>query len=91
MNPETRVRIASSVHARPFGEELVLLEFGQGQYFGLDPVGAEVWRGLERGETLGQIADTIVARWSVSYEDAVRDIEALIGHMEAEALVVFPP
>lgn len=89
--PETRVRIAPSVYARAFGEELVLLEFGKGEYFGLDAVGAEVWRGLERGETLGQISDAIVDRWEVSREDALRDIEELVTHMCNQSLVVPVP
>ena len=87
IGPETRVRIASSVYARAFGEELVLLEFGRGEYFGLDAVGAEVWRGFERGETIGEITDTVVRLWDVSREEALRDIEELVTDMCSRALV----
>ena len=88
---DTRVRVAPNVYARAFGDELVLLEFGRGEYFGLDVVGAAIWRGLEQGETLAEIADGIVRRWEVTKEDALRDVEALVSHMQREALVVLPP
>ena len=87
LSPETRVRIAESVYAREFGEEIVLLEFGRGEYFGLDPLGAEVWRGLERGAALGEIAHEIVARWDVAWDRALRDIQDLVSQMRDERLI----
>ncbi len=85
---ETRVRIAPSVYARAFGEELVLLEFGRGEYFGLDAVGSVVWRGLEQGESLGQIAERLGREWDVTRDDALRDVAELVAQMEREQLVV---
>lgn len=87
LDTETRVSISPSVYARAFGAELVLLHFGRGEYFGLDEVGAEIWRGLERGEPLGIVADGVVARFAVSRDDALRDIMALVSELQAETLL----
>jgi hypothetical protein len=87
LNTETTVRIAPGVYARPFGEEIVLLEFTRGDYYGLDEIGAEVWRGLEAGLTVGAIADTLVARYEVGRADAVRDVSDLISELRKQALV----
>jgi hypothetical protein len=84
---ETRVRISPSVYARAFGSELVLLHFGRGEYFGLDEVGAVIWRRLEQGDTLGMVADALVERFAVAREDAIRDIIAVVAEMRNEALL----
>ncbi len=75
------VTIASSVYARAFGHEMVLLEFGKGEYFGLDPIASEVWRGLESCEPLGAIAGRLTCLYEVSHAEALRDICALVAQL----------
>jgi hypothetical protein len=87
LRPDSRIRIAPSVYARAFGAEIILLEFHRGEYFGLDPIGAEVWRLLEAGSTLAAAADSLVARYEVSREDALSDIVSLVGDMRENELV----
>jgi hypothetical protein len=84
---ESRVVVAASVYARPFEAEIVLLDFSVGEYFGLDEVGAEVWRGLEGGRSLGAIADLISERFEVTREIALADIVSLVTEMRARNLV----
>lgn len=88
---ESRVRIAPSVYARAFGSEIILLEFHRGEYFGLDAIGAEVWRLLEKGSTLGAAAEALVARYDVSHETALEDIVSLVSHMRESSLVETEP
>jgi hypothetical protein len=87
LSAETKVRISPRVYAREFGEEIVLLDFGLGEYFGLDAVGAEVWRRLEAGDPLNVIAEKIVERYDVTRDVALSDILELIGEMRDRALV----
>jgi hypothetical protein len=89
--PESRVRVSGSTYARPFGDELVLLDFGRGEYFALDAIGAVIWRGLERGEPLGAIAAEVAAGYEVTAEAALGDIIALVGEMQQRALVSVDP
>jgi hypothetical protein len=84
---KTRVKISPSVYARPFGDELVLLEFARGEYFALDAIGAFIWRGLEEGQAIGQIADAIALEHDVTREAAFRDIVDLVTHMRDEKLL----
>jgi Coenzyme PQQ synthesis protein D (PqqD) len=85
----TRVTVAPSVYVRAFGDELVLLDFSRGEYFGLDETGAFVWRELESGRSLGEIADALVERYDVARDAAYSDIVALVTHMQSQALVSF--
>lgn len=87
LGPHTRVRASSSVYARPFGEEIVLLDFGRGEYFALDEVGAVAWRGLESGEALATIAHRISGIYDVSESDALADLVGLVEEMRARSLV----
>src|SRR5262249_44225745 len=84
---DSLVRIAGSVYARPFGDELVLLDFGRGEYFALDEVGAEVWRGIEHGKPLGTIAAALASDFDVAEEKVLADIFALVRDMRERSLV----
>ncbi|MBN9166036.1 MAG: PqqD family protein [Myxococcales bacterium] len=84
------VRVSPRVYARAFGDEIVLLDFGVGEYFGLDPIGAEIWRRLEAGETLARIADSLVERYEVTREVALGDIVALVDEMRDKGLLEGP-
>jgi hypothetical protein len=83
----TRVRISPRVYARAFGDDLVLLDFAAGEYFGLDAVGADVWRGLEAGQPIAEIATSIAARYEVASDQAERDIVQLVGELAASSLI----
>lgn len=89
LTPVTRVRVAPSVYVRPFGEELVLLDFGRGEYFGLDAVGVAVWRALEEGRPLGAVAGILVGTFDVEEARALQDVYALVEELLGEGLVLF--
>jgi hypothetical protein len=45
-------------------EEVVLLSLKNGEYFGLNPVGASIWRLIQRPKTVGEIRDALLAEFS---------------------------
>jgi hypothetical protein len=87
LGPDSRVRVAPSVYARAFGAELVLLEFRQGEYFGLDPIGATIWKNLEAGKTLREVARAITEQYQVGEDEALKDVVELVESMHHHALV----
>lgn len=87
LGPESKVVVGGSVYVRSFGREIVLLDFGRGEYFGLDEVGAEVWRGIERGDSLGRITDRVVEIFDVAREQALEDIVAIVSDLVENRLV----
>jgi Coenzyme PQQ synthesis protein D (PqqD) len=87
LDARTRVTVSPSVYSRPFGSELVLLDFSRGEYFGLDEAGAEIWRGLSAGDDLATIAARISARFEVTREDALTDIIDLVTEMSTQQLL----
>ena len=87
LTPATRLHASSSVYARPFGAEIVLLDFGRGEYFALDEIGAEIWQHLQTGESLGTIAERIASRYEVTSEQALTDILAIVHEMCGRGIV----
>ncbi len=82
-----KVTVSPKVYARAFGEEIVLLDFAVGEYYGLDPIGARVWRSLEAGDDLRAVAEGIAADYDVSAEVALADVLQLIAELGSSALV----
>lgn len=76
-------------HPRALAQEEILLNAATGAYFGLDPVGREVWRALDRPGTV----DEVGARLEERFEGVRRpDVARLLGELAAEGLVeVTPP
>jgi len=53
-------------------DEALILDLSTGVYFSLNPVGTEVWQGLQAGYSLSQIAAEIAHTYDMA-EDAVRE------------------
>lgn len=87
IDQHSRVTPSPSVYARDFGEEVVLLDFGKGEYFGLDAIGAEIWRRLEAGDDLGTVASRISAQYEVGRDEALRDIVDLVTQLRERELL----
>lgn len=88
LSPSSHVSIASSVYVRPFGDELVVLDFARGEYFGLDETGAAVWRALSEGKSVAEAALALTERFEVDRETAERDVMALVGALSDASLIV---
>lgn len=87
MSSEARVRIPPNVYSRAFGDEIVLLDFKRGEYFGLDSTAAEIWRRLEAGDTLIAVAKALVERYEVTQDRALEDVVSFVSQMSRENLV----
>jgi len=62
-------------------DEVVLLDLEAGDYFGLNPVGAHVWRLLGRGMDLDAIVDALYERYDTPRERLAADVQALVEEL----------
>lgn len=81
------LRGSDDVLVRALDGEAVLLDMASGKYFGLNEVGARIWKLIEAGETVGAIRASIVAEFDVEDARASEDLAALIGELETRGLV----
>ena len=78
MNLTDKVTIPVQVMARQVGEETVILDLASGTYFGLDPVGARIWKLLSEGRVLADVCEVMLAEYEVSKDELERDVFELL-------------
>ena len=79
--------MAPDVLGSELGSEVVMLSLRDGTYYGLDAVGAEVWRLIQSPSTIGHIVATIVDIFDVDEERCRTDVVALISALRDRQLV----
>jgi hypothetical protein len=87
MSPDRAITIPLHVEALDVGADFVLVDLSTGGYFGLNRVGARMWKLLADGRTPGQVADTLAADYGVPRERIEADLDALLAVLRARKLV----
>ena len=87
MNVHDKVTIPPQVLVNPVDEELVILDLTSGTYFGLNPVGAQIWQFLSAGKTLAETCKAMVENYDVSPSEIERDVVHLINELLSKNLV----
>jgi hypothetical protein len=72
MNRSARLRISEDVIGTRVEDEVVLLDFDAGKYFGLKGVAARIWELIEGGTTVDAIVAAIIEEFDAPDEAVVR-------------------
>lgn len=75
-------RMKGDVHIREFDGELVILDLTKGEYYGVNELGARLWRGLSQGQSCNAIADALVLEYDVERRVLVGDLLKLLEEFE---------
>ena len=67
--------------------EVIILDLGRGMYYGLDEVGALVWRSLQRPRTVAGLRDAVLAEYDVAPERCERDLHDLLADLAQAGLI----
>ena len=67
--------------------EAAILNIGNGTYYGLEAVGAEVWRLVQNPQRVTQIRDAVMSLYEVQPERCEKDIIDLLEMLLAEGLI----
>jgi hypothetical protein len=65
----------------------VILNLADGTYYGLDEVGASVWKMLDRPRSVAELRDRVVEEFDVTLEECEADLLDLLRDLERHALV----
>ena len=68
--------------------EAVIINLGNGMYYTMDKVGAEIWQLIERGRNMQEVTDYIAMRYAVERDIVLTDLEAVIRELLAEGLIL---
>jgi hypothetical protein len=75
-------QIASNV-----GEEVVILNFASGTYYGLNEIGAKIWHLIQHSKTVSQIYEAVLAEYDVEPERCRHDVEQLLQQLLTAGLI----
>lgn len=69
------------------GEEAVILDLEQGEYYGLDEVGALIWNSIQQPATVAAICAAVMAEYDVEPAECEADVIALVSELHSAGLV----
>ena len=81
----TRKMVDASV-----GEETIILQLQNGQYYSLDEVGVRIWNLLKTRVTVREIEAALLAEYEVDAEECHREVVRLVSELMEEGLVEVP-
>lgn len=69
------------------GDEAVILHLKDGTYFGLNPVGAAVWKLIEKPKSVPQLRDALLREFEVGAAECERDLLGLLESLAKAGLI----
>lgn len=77
-----------NVHWKEVNGEAVLLHFGSGNYYALDPVGTFLWSKINLGPVkVKDLVDSLAKEYTISEDVAECDVREFCGQLAAEKLL----
>jgi hypothetical protein len=79
---------SAAVVTAELDDEAVLLNVDTGLYFGLDAVGAEVWKLLEQGATEHDMGEHVLSEFDADPSQIQLDLSVFLGQLVEHGLVL---
>jgi hypothetical protein len=71
--------------------DVVIMSIDTGTYYGLDAVGACVWKLLAQPQTFTEVVDGVVGQFEADTEVVERDLTAFLKEMQSEGIISINP
>ena len=68
-------------------DEVAILHLKSGIYFGLNEVGAYLWRRLQQPASVAALEAAVLAEYAVTPEQCAADVQALLADLLAHQLI----
>jgi hypothetical protein len=85
----TAPRYVASSHqvASHVGSEAVILQIQTGVYYGLDPIGREIWNHLQQPRTVAELCQLLLAQYDVSAQVCREAVDQILQDLHQAGLV----
>jgi Coenzyme PQQ synthesis protein D (PqqD) len=85
---DTKWQITPEVLSSKIDEEVVLMSIEADAYFGLDPVGSNIWELLSKNPaTINELVFILMEEYEVAEEDCRKDVQSFIDDMSSRKLI----
>lgn len=69
-------------------QEVVILDLKSEEYYGLNHVGATIWKSLQEPSLVGDLRDEVVAKYDgIDSQQCYDDLKSFLEGLEAEGLI----
>lgn len=82
------VAASSDQVASPLGDELVLLDTRSGVYYGLNPMGAFIWRLIQHPIPVIALADAILNEFAIDRPTCEADLLVILNDLYSNGLIL---
>lgn len=80
-------QVSDDAVANPVGDETVILHLGNGNYFGLNPIGTSLWEGLKSGLLPKDVCDQILQEYDAERDVVEKDLEHFLTKLAEHDLI----
>jgi Coenzyme PQQ synthesis protein D (PqqD) len=84
---DSTVVASESQVSSDLGEEVAILDFKAGIYYGLDGVGARVWQLVQEPKKVSEIRNAVLEEYEVEPDSCERDLIALLRRLAGEGII----
>ncbi|MDT3322214.1 PqqD family peptide modification chaperone [Shewanella sp. SP1S2-4] len=77
----------SSLNSAPMGEELVMMDMSQGQYFGLNSIASQIWSLLTEPKSIDDLVVELMSLFNVTEEECRADTALFLHQLVDKQLV----
>lgn len=88
LTPQTFVVRSPHLLGREVGDEVVMIDLDLGNYYGLDPIAADIWEQLALPVRVCDLCAALRRRYAVDEEQCLRDVLALLEQLKRDGLVL---
>jgi hypothetical protein len=68
-------------------DETVMMDIPSGYYFGLDDIGSDIWKRLEKPCRFGELVQVLAADYDADRAEIARDVQTLLLQMAEHKVV----
>ncbi|MBT5875715.1 MAG: PqqD family protein [Candidatus Latescibacteria bacterium] len=69
------------------GDEKIILDMKSGEYFGMNPVGADIWDYIQQPRKLDEIVAILMDKYGIDQERCETDVLALLAELSDVGLI----
>lgn len=81
------IRFSGEVIAQELNGEMVLLDMRNGEYFGINSTGSQIWQDMSQGITLVDIVASLSQSFKLEEEMATADVTSFVRRLAEIGLV----
>lgn len=87
ITPATVFVRAEDLVSNRIDDEVVMMHLARGHYYGLDPIGSDIWERLANPTRVDALCAQLLESYDVDPDVCLADVTTLLQQLEAEALV----